>query len=255
MTLSVIKVGGSALQDAGWLADFAGMVARAEGPLVVVHGGGPEVSALSARLNVPVEWANGRRVTTEAAMSVATMVLSGLVNERIVRALLAGGVDAVGLSGVDGALLRSEIHAAGAIGRVGTLPQVRAPLLRALVSNGHVPVISSVSLGPDGGALNVNADEAATAIAAALGASELLYLTNVEGVLGSQGLLSAVGVAEAGQLIEQGVATAGMRVKLEAARAGIAARIPTIRIGPMRMLLDPDAGTRVMAAKPVEVAA
>lgn len=255
MKLSVIKVGGSALEDAAWLDAFAVLAARAATPMVVVHGGGPEVSGLSSRLDIPVQWVDGRRVTTDAAMDVATMVLSGRINQRVVGALLARGVDAIGLSGVDGALLRAEVHGGGELGRVGGCPVVRSPLLRSLIALGHVPVISPVSLGPDGGALNVNADEAATAIAAAMGADELLYLTNVEGVICSQRVAPSLTLCEAADLIDSGVASGGMRIKLEAALAGVDAGVPAVRIGTTRMLVDENAGTRVVAAAAVEVAA
>lgn len=249
--LRVVKVGGSALEDSGWLDRFAAHAARS-GPMVVVHGGGPEITALSTRLGVGVQWVNGRRVTTPEALDVAAMVLSGRINKRLVSALIAAGVDAFGLSGEDGALLVAEPAAGGDLGRVGVVSGVRAALLHTLLGAGLTPVVSPISRGVDGAPLNVNADEAATAIAAALGADELLYLTDVEGVRGPEGRLARLSTLEASALIATGTAREGMAVKLEAALAGVAAGIGAVRIGPLDMLVDAGAGTSVHA---VEVAA
>jgi acetylglutamate kinase len=172
----VVKVGGAALADPAWLARFATAAACARGPLLIVHGGGPEISAVSRALGVPVAWHDGRRITTPAVLDAACMVLNGLVNTRIVAALVHAGVDAIGLSGIDGGLVRADVAQDGTLGRVGVVRAVRADLLRGYRAQGTTVVISPISLAPDGGALNVNADEVAAAIAAPLQASELLLL-------------------------------------------------------------------------------
>ena len=243
--LRVVKIGGSALEEAAWLERLARVAATSTCELVVVHGGGPEVSRLSDRLGIGVSWVEGRRVTTPETLDVVAMVLSGRINQRVVSTFLAAGVDAVGLSGVDGSLLQAEPLAGGALGRVGRVRSVRASLLRALLAEGHVPVVSPISRAPDGGALNVNADDAATAIAAALGADELLYVTNVEGVLGAEGRLAELNAADAAALVAAGVASGGMAVKIEAALTGVAAGVPVVRIGGAEMLVDHGAGTRI----------
>lgn len=248
--VTVVKVGGNEVEDAGWLGRLAEAVAARRGPTVLVHGGGREVSALQRALGAEPEWHEGLRVTSDAAMRVVSMVLSGLVNKRIVAALVGAGADAIGISGEDGALLRAEPSHGGAMGRTGTVAAVRAELLRDWVGRGVVPVVSPVSRGLDGGALNVNADDAASAIAVALGAEELLLVSNVPGVLADDAVLAAVSGDEVERLIASGVASGGMTPKLRAAaRAATAAE--RVRIGGLEMLTDPWAGTRVGAAAAV----
>jgi acetylglutamate kinase len=243
MTVRVVKIGGAALVDAAWMTAFAEAVAAARTPLVIVHGGGPDISALSDRLGIEVRWHEGRRVTPPEALDVASMVLTGRVNKRVVGALLAAGVDAIGLSGIDGGLLRAEVVENGALGRVGHITSVRSALIRSLLQLDHVIVVSPISLGEDGGALNVNADDAAAAIAAALDATELVFLTNVPGVHDGAGMRHALGTDEAALLIETGVAYGGMSVKLHAALAALSCGVPAVRIGDARVLFDSSAGT------------
>jgi acetylglutamate kinase len=243
MTVRVVKIGGAALVDTAWLASFAEAAAAARTPLVIVHGGGPDISALSDRLGIEVRWHEGRRVTPPEALDVASMVLTGRVNKRVVSVLLAAGVDAIGLSGIDGGLLRAEVLENGALGRVGRIASVRTGLIRGLLKMGHVVVVSPISLGADGEALNVNADDAAGAIAAALDATELVFLTDVPGVRDGAGMRHALSIDEAAMLIETGVAYGGMRVKLNAAMAALSCGVPAVRIGDARVLFDSSAGT------------
>jgi acetylglutamate kinase len=240
---TVVKIGGSVLTDACWLESFAAAARSAGSPLVIVHGGGPDITALTERLGIATEWHDGRRVTPPAALDVAAMVLSGRVNKRIVAALLAGGVDAVGLSGIDGGLLRADVLDGGVLGRVGRVTAVRSGLLRALLSAGHSVVVSPISLAPDGDALNVNADDAAAAVAAALGAAELLFVTDVPGVRGDLGVCAELDPAAARHFIAAGVATGGMRVKLDAALRALDAGVSCVRIGDMSAVAGAGAGT------------
>src|SRR5690606_35446960 len=152
------------------------------------HGGGPDITALSTRLGIETTWHDGRRVTPPEALDVAAMVLNGRVNRKVVAALVSAGVDAIGLSGVDGGLLRAEIVEDGARGRVGRISGVRAGLIESLIAAGHTVVLSPISLGDDGDALNVNADDAAAAVAVALDAAELVFLTDVPGVRDGAGV-------------------------------------------------------------------
>lgn len=250
MTLKVVKIGGAALGDAAWLSGFAAAAASARTPLVIVHGGGPDITALSDRLGIEVRWHEGRRVTPPEALDVAAMVLTGRVNKKIVGALLSAGVDAVGLSGVDGGLLRADIAANGALGRVGRVASVRTGLLCGLLQLGHTIVVSPISLGFDGEPLNVNADDAAAAIAAALGATELLFLTDVPGVRDGAGLRRLLDADEAGSLIETGIASGGMSVKLSAAVSALASGVAAVRIGDAQVLFDPSAGTVLTRTSP-----
>lgn len=247
MRCRVVKVGGSALADPGWLGRFATSVAGAADRLVVVHGGGPEMDDVSMRLGVAVERVAGLRVTTPEALDVAVMVLSGRTNKRLVSALLDAGVDAVGLSGEDGGLLLAEVADDGALGRVGNVVRVRVELPVQLLGAGVTPVISPVSRGTSGGALNVNADDAASAVAVALGAEELLFLTDVDGVRAGGLVRSDLDVAEAASLVTSGEASGGMAVKLDAATRAIEGGVPMVRIGGLGALTDRHAGTRVLA--------
>jgi acetylglutamate kinase len=241
----VVKIGGAVLGDARWLDDFATAVASAGDPLIIVHGGGPEISTLSERLGVPVTFSAGRRVTSPEALDIASMVLSGKLNKRIVAALLNAGADALGISGEDGGLVSAGIAENGALGRVGVVERVRVDLLRWLIAGEMVPVISPISRGPGGSPLNINADEVATSIAIALGASELLFVTDVAGVNDGVNDRADLTVAEAGELMASSVARDGMAVKLSAALEALAAGVVAVRIGSAEMMVQPNAGTRI----------
>ena len=240
----MIKIGGAALTDPTWLARFASEAGNT-GCRVIVHGGGPEVSALSQQLGIEVQWNGGRRVTSEAALDVASQVLTGRINKRIVRALRAAGADALGVSGEDAGLVSARVTQNGALGRVGEVVSVRSTFLQTLLALGLLPVISPISLGEDGEALNVNADEIATAVAQSVAADELLFLTDVPAVRGPEGPLSEIGVDEAKRLIDTQVATGGMAVKLSAAIAAVAQGVGRVRVGSLDIMNDPQAGTVV----------
>jgi acetylglutamate kinase len=250
--VTVLKVGGNEVDEPRWVQGFARAVAARGGRVVVVHGGGKEVTALQRQLGAEPEWRDGLRVTSDEAMRVVAMVLSGLVNKRIAAALVSAGVDAVGISGEDGGLLAARLAAAGTMGRTGEIDAVRTELLCFFLRQGLVPVVSPVSRGPDGAALNVNADDAAAAVAAALGAAELLFVSNVAGVLSAGVVLEGVDADEVEALIADGTAAGGMAPKLRAA-ARAAEGVGRVRIGGLEMLDDPGAGTRVGAAATLEV--
>lgn len=250
--MTVLKVGGNEVDEPAWVERFARAVAGRGGPLVVVHGGGKEVSTLQRLLGAEPEWRDGLRVTSAEAMRAVAMVLSGLVNKRLASALLSAGVDAVGISGEDGGLLRARLAAGGSMGRTGEIEAVRVELLHAWLGQGLLPVVSPVSRGPRGAALNVNADDAAAAVAAALGAAELLFVSNVPGVLDGGNVLEMVDMDAVEALIADGTAQGGMAPKLRAA-ARAAAKVGRVRIGGLEMLDNPGAGTRVGAAATLEV--
>ena len=238
--IRVVKVGGNQADDAAWVLAVAERIGQV--PTVLVHGGGRETSEVQRAFGAEPEWRDGLRVTTPTALRALGMVLSGEVNKRWVGALLDAGVDALGLSGQDGGLLRARVACGGALGRVGEITSVRAELLHLLLDRGFLPVISPVSRGEDGGALNVNADDAAVAVAAALGAAELLFVSDVAGVRSGDGTLVELDAEGAAALIASGEANGGMVPKLQAAtRSGIAA----VRIGGPEMLTNFQAGTRI----------
>jgi acetylglutamate kinase len=245
--ITVVKVGGHEVDDPAWLERMAMTVANRPGATVVIHGGGKEVSALQRTMGAEPEWRDGLRVTTPDTMRAVAMVLSGIVNKRIVSALLTAGADAAGISGEDGALLKARFSHGGALGRTGEIEEVRTELLLGWIDAGIVPVVSPVSRGPDGGALNVNADDAAAAVAAALGADELLFVSNVAGVLADGSLIGSIDSDDVERLIGDGTASGGMAPKLRSA-ARAASAVGRVRIGGLEMLEDTDAGTRVAPA-------
>lgn len=243
----VLKIGGAALTNERWLTGFAQHAAIMDEACIIVHGGGPEITAVSQQLGIVAEWHNGKRITPPAALDAAAMVLTGRVNKRIVSALLMNGVDAAGLSGIDGGLIRAEIAHDGALGMVGKVTTVRAELVQWMLSRGITPVISPISLGADGGSLNVNADEAASAVASATNASELIFLTDVEGVMQDGVVRDVLSVNDAQAMIASGAAYGGMAVKLNAAIDAVAAGIERVRIGGLATLTDSAAGTTLFA--------
>jgi acetylglutamate kinase len=184
----VIKYGGAAMEDPALCEEFARDVVLLKyvglNP-VVVHGGGPDITAYMERLNLPVEFVGGLRVSSAETVEVAKMVLIGKVNKDIVLRLNRHGQAAVGLSGDDGALFRvARTTAPGGedIGFVGSIERVDADLLRRIAES-YIPVIASVGPDRDGRSHNINADEAAGAVARALGAYKVIFLTDVDGWL------------------------------------------------------------------------
>ena len=221
----VIKIGGNDLEQPGFIDDLARSVAalQQQTPCILVYGGGRAISQMQQKLGLEPVYVNGQRVTDDASLAVAEMMLSGSVNKELTLALLRAGVDALGLSGVDRGLLQVEPWGEG-MGRVGRIVNVRADVLLGLCEQGVVPVVSPISLGPDG-RYNVNADHAAGAIAAALHAAHATFLTNVPGVKIGAEVAPYLTVAQAQDLIAQGVITGGMIPKVQAALAAIASGV------------------------------
>ena len=237
MTTLVLKIGGNELDDPAVIDELARAVAQMRPAPVLVHGGGKEIGALQKALGGEPRFVAGLRVTDETALAAAEMVLCGSVSTRLVAALLAAGADAQGLSGVDRGLIRVAKlqHPEGDLGRVGSPVAVRAEVLRSLLEAGVVPVVAPISLGPDG-AYNVNADEAAGAIAAALGDAEVVFVTNVPGVMiadqGYRGEIVArlLTAAQVEGYIADGTISGGMIPKVRAAIAALGAGVSAARI-------------------------
>ena len=244
-----MKIGGRAQGDAA-LARLLAAVAHGGDELVVVHGGGDEVTALQRRLGSEPTFIGGRRVTTEADMEVVRMVLSGSVNKRLVRQLIDEGVAAVGISGEDGGILLAQLLDNGALGSVGEPLAANVRPIEALLTAGFVPVVSPLGRHAETGqGLNINGDDAAAAIAGALHADELLLLADVPGVLDPSGaLVPMISVDEVDEMIASGVARGGMSAKLQAARRALAAGVGAVRISDVNALANPGVGTRLTNA-------
>jgi acetylglutamate kinase len=242
--IRVIKIGGGELEDTLWLERFAAAV-KAILPAVIVHGGGRKISRWQERLGIPVEMRDGVRVTTLEVAELAQMVLCGPIRANLLWALKKRGVRAVGLAGGDGCF-EVELIDPERLGRVGRVTGVdRARLLR-LIEAGFTPVLAPSSTGPDGLPVNVNADEAAAAVARALGAEELVFVSDVPGVIRQGKPLAKVGAEEFQELVRAGVVQGGMVVKLSAALASGCRRV---RIGDLAALTQPEGGTVVVATE------
>jgi acetylglutamate kinase len=232
----VVKVGGAAMEHVGLAASFAEDIAllRSVGiKPVVVHGGGPAVTSMSTRLGIEATFVDGLRVTDAETLDIATMVLAGKLNTEVVGTLVSGGVDAVGLSGVDGRLLLARKQEAGPdLGFVGEVVHVRAQVLTALLDQGFVPVVASIAVDETGQAYNVNADVVASELAIALGADKLVFLSDVPGLIGPTGeLLSEIGAQQCLDLLAAGGAiTGGMIPKIESAVRALKAGIGRVHL-------------------------
>jgi acetylglutamate kinase len=220
----VVKIGGSAL--AGGALDDLPEILASETPVALVHGGGQQLTRVLDALDIPTQFREGLRVTDEATMKVAEMVFAGEVNKALVRELYAMGIPAVGLSGTDGPIL--HVQPVPNLGRVGNVTGVEPHLVETLWTGGFVPTMAPIGLGPEG-AYNVNADSAAAALAAGLGADYLFFLTDVDGLLDGNEAVPSLAPEECEGYVERGLAVGGMVPKLraaaEAAREGVEARI------------------------------
>jgi len=248
----VIKYGGHAMGETAVARQFAADVVLLKlmgvNP-VVVHGGGPQISAMLERAGVASRFVDGLRVTDQDTMQVAEMVLSGAVNKEIAHWITVAGkgadVRGIGLSGKDAGLLTVErtrrtqrdpdslIEHEVDLGFVGEPTHVDAKLITRLLQSDAdwVPVIAPIGVGEDGQTYNVNADTVAGAMAGALGSKRMLLLTDVAGVRGRDGeIIRQMNLAEAQALIDEGVATGGMIPKLETAKAAVQAGVEAVVI-------------------------
>ena len=231
----VLKYGGAAMDSAGLAATFAEdvMLLQSVGiKPVIVHGGGPAVTQLSERLGIETTFVDGLRVTDAATLDVATMVLAGKLNTDVVASLVAGGVNAVGLSGVDGRLLLARKQEAPDLGFVGEVVHVHADVLATLIDRAFVPVVASIAIDEHGQAYNVNADVVAAELAVALDAEKLVYLNDVPGLIGPTGdLLSELSAKQASDLLATpGVIDGGMIPKVESAVRALQAGVGKVHL-------------------------
>jgi acetylglutamate kinase len=213
----VVKLGGKAIEQRKQETLLDIVLLRYVGMLpVLVHGGGPEITAMSERLGIKSEFRSGLRITDAATMDVVKMVLTGKVNPDLVATLNRLGGQSVGLSGEDGpSIIAEELHPD--LGFVGKVIQINPEPITALVDRGYIPVIASVGLGYDGNAYNINADTVAAEVAVALGAAKLILLTDVSGVLDGNGqVVTELGRDRAQTMLAGGEVSGGMIPKLEA---------------------------------------
>ena len=247
--LIVVKLGGRTQTDPALPATLAALWNATGGRLVIVHGGGDSISALQRMRGEEPVFVGGRRVTTEGALELVRMVLSGVSNKSLVAALTGAGAPAVGISGEDGAMLEAEPIDVEVFGFAGTPTRVNTRLPLLLLSAGFLPVISPVACNENhdvGGALNVNGDDAAAAIAAALDATELFLMADVEGVLdASKQRIPSLTLHDARELVSAGVAGGGMAAKLDAGAHALSGGVARVRIGDLAALTVADAGTRI----------
>jgi acetylglutamate kinase len=231
--MQVIKIGGGELTEEKNLERLSENISTMREPAVIVHGGGGAIADMQARLGLEVIKVDGLRVTDAETLDVSQMVLSGRVNKAIVAAFLSAGVDAAGISGVDGGLLccKKKEHPHADLGYVGEIVEVRPAIIEALIARGLTPVVSPISLGVDGQVYNVNADEAAAALATALEAKMLSFISDVFAVFDrDQQPLSALTSSQTEILIQSGVIDGGMVPKVRAALQVIERGVPRARI-------------------------
>jgi acetylglutamate kinase len=213
----VIKLGGNAISERKEETLLDIVLLRYVGMQpVLVHGGGPEITAMSERLGLRSEFKDGLRVTDESTIEVVKMVLTGKINPDLVASLNRLGGQAVGMSGEDGPSIIAEPQDP-ALGFVGRVKQVNPEPIQALIGRGYIPVIASIGLGYDGHSYNINADTVAAEVAVALGAAKLILLTDVPGVLGADGqVISELRRADAERMLQDAQVSGGMIPKLEA---------------------------------------
>jgi acetylglutamate kinase len=253
----LVKLGGTLLDAPESRARLAGELSdiqRSGVEMVVVHGGGKQMTRFLAERGIESRFVGGLRVTTPEVIDAVLKVLAGSVNHELVSAFVQAGSQAVGLSGID-ACLTEAVQMDPELGAVGRPVRTNPALLGLLSANGYLPVVACVAGDREGHIFNVNADQMAVACAAGFGADELHFLTDVDGVRGADSqILSSLSIAECEALIRVGVATGGMQAKLNAASEALRAGIGRVIIAPgalpgacSRLLAGDFIGTRLMA--------
>lgn len=269
MKVTIVKVGGAIVEDAGSLGLLLDKFARIEGLKVLVHGGGRSATRLAERLGMPQQMVGGRRVTDADTLRVVTMVYAGLVNKDIVAQLQARGINALGLTGADMDVIRSHRRPPKQVrtddgststvdyGFVGDIDQVNADLLADLIAKGVVPVMCPIGHDGQGSLLNTNADTIAAEVAKALSRRfevTLVYCFEKRGVLrdadDDDSVIPCITQAEFPVLVSQGVVSGGMLPKLENAFDAIRTGVHEVLITRADALGLPGAGTRLVAQLP-----
>ncbi len=252
----LVKLGGTLLDAAASRDALATQISRARSAgheLAVVHGGGKQMTRYLAERGIQSTFVGGLRVTTPETVDAVLKVFAGSVNHELVASINRAGGLAVGISGIDSFLVEAE-QMDPALGAVGRVTKSNPGLLHLLTANGYVPVVACVAGDRQGQVYNVNADQMAVACASAFGAGQLIFLTDVEGVMdGNKQIQPLLNALASRQLIDAGVATGGMQAKLNAALNALEAGVAQVRIAPGaaanvldRILAGEEIGTRMV---------
>jgi acetylglutamate kinase len=252
----LVKLGGSLLEDASLrhaALDVLATLHRDGRRLVVVHGGGKHVDALLSRLGIEKRLHDGLRITDAETLSHVVSTLAGSVNKMLVSELAARQVRAFGLSGADGGCVTAARLAASVdLGAVGKVTRCEPEIVNQLLDGGYLPLLASVAISEDGSLLNVNADSLAAAVAAALGATRLVFMTDVDGVrTGSGETIARLDARSIASLIDSGVVHGGMKPKLLAACSALGSVAEVVIAGPdhhLSALQYGNGGTRIAAS-------
>lgn len=258
-SLRVVKLGGAVASDPEALAAVWRSLSEGAGPAVIVHGGGPQATALARRLGHEPRIVAGRRVTSDLDLDVALYTMRGAVNARLTASASAAGLRAVGLSGADGGLVevvrRPPREIDGELvdfGHVGDVVGTDATLLSTLLGAGFTPVVASVCADRAGALYNVNADTVALELAASLGASELVLVAEAGAVYrrypDPESRIARITPPEIDAGVREGWIAGGMRPKLEVAREALSRGVPRVRIAAPAGLADPASGTTITTA-------
>lgn len=235
----LIKLGGTLLDETGSRARLASEIAALEHAVVVVHGGGKQMTRYLAERHVESRFVNGLRVTTPEVVDAVLKVFAGTVNTELVGAFRAAGARPVGLTGLDAGLVDAE-RLDDALGAVGKPVRSDPALIELLTREHYLPVVACVAGDAQGAVFNVNADQMAVACASSFGAEKLIFLTDVDGVKDGEGqVLKSITAPQAASLIERGIATGGMQAKLEAA-------VSALRTGVKEIIIAPGAKTQII---------
>lgn len=262
----VIKYGGAAMVDeqlrADVMADIVLLKIIGVNP-VIVHGGGIAITEAMKKADLPVEFVNGQRVTSDEAMSLVRTVLTGKVNQELVAAMNRHGSLAVGISGADAGTIMAE-QVDPQLGRVGRVTRVNTSLLEDLVASDYIPIMASIAMGEDGGCYNVNADVVAGHVAAAIGAHKVVFLTDVDGLYeefpNKDTLISNMMLSDAKRMVDEGSIATGMIPKLSSCVRALEAGVHRAHIlngtTPHALLLEllTDKGIGTMVTQTEEVA-
>lgn len=219
-TTFVIKYGGAAMEDEQlkqMVAQDVTLLRKIGIDIVVVHGGGKEITSLAKQLNLETKFVNGQRYTDAPTRDVVQMVLAGLINKDIVRRINMHNGNAIGLSGIDAKLLMVKRYTEQDLGYVGDITSVNTAFIRSMLNDDALPVIAPLGVDEEGNVYNINADVAAAEIAKALGAMKLVFMTDIEGIRNGEGLVHSLTQQDAQHLIEGKIIVGGMIPKIESA--------------------------------------